>query len=279
LLKNIISELNGANGVLVNCAGSIKVSGDNTVRATSFSENSLAGLYILSDGTITIGSFVYANRNGSDGIYLNNQSAASPKTINASYSETNNNSGVGLVIMGSGAVNMIGIESQFNGSDGVYAESNSAVSGVVTLSGINLLSYNGDDGIELHSPLNVVVSGVTANYNAWSGIFLTSASGTTTLTNVSTHMNTHNGIEINAANKVTITGAKSFNNGDTVTYGDGLWIASNNFDVVLKSSTFIGNFGNGIDAQPGTGVVTLTSTVTIGNDADNTGLYDDLFVH
>jgi hypothetical protein len=279
VLKNIIAELNGANGVYVDCAGSVKVSGDNTARATSFSENVLDGLHILSDGNITIASFVYANWNTSDGMYLNNQTAASPKIINVYYSETNNNSGQGLWILGSGAINLVSVESQFNGGDGVNAASNSALSGVVSVSGINLLSNNGDDGLELHTPLNVKVSGVTANYNAWSGIYLTSASGLTTLSNTSTHMNTHNGIEINAANKVTITSAKSFNNGDTVTYGDGLWIASNNFDVLIKSSTFIGNFGNGIDAQPGTGVVTLSSTVYIGNDADNTGLIDDLYVH
>jgi putative surface-exposed virulence protein len=278
-LNNIVAELNGLDGVNVTSDSNVTVSGTHSATATSFSDNISDGLVILADGTITIKNTVLANGNGSNGIYLYNQTAASGKKISVSNSETNDNGNKGVWIRGNSIVTILSIDSQSNSDDGLYIENNSGTSGIVTISGTNLLSNNGSDGLELHTPLAASVSGVMANSNTNSGIYITSALGTTKVTNCSTRQNLMNGIELDVQNNSVISGVKSFGNGTTVTHGDGLWIDSNGFNVTIKSSSFIGNFGNGIDAQLGVGVLSLSSTVYVGNDADGTGLYDDLYVH
>jgi hypothetical protein len=279
VVKNIKADLNDDNGVLINSDANVTLSGSNSLHATTILHNGIDGLEIYADGTITISGTIKVNDNGSTGIYLDNQTGITPKKISVSNTVTNNNVFRGLWIEGNGAVTLTKVESQFNGDSGVYVNNESGDSGIVTVTGPSLVSNNDDRGLEIYTDKAAVISNVKADLNGDSGIYIESNEGTTKLTNIFTRMNVNNGVEIDAMNDVVLNNVRSLNNGDTITFGSGLLISSNGYDITLQNSAFHGNFGYGIDAQPGGGILKLTSTSYVGNDASNTGFYIDLYVH
>jgi hypothetical protein len=278
VVKNFKADHNGNIGVLVNSDSNVTINGSNSLHATTILQNIVDGLDVYADGTITISGTILANDNGSNGIYLDNQTAVSSKKISVTNTETNGNGNRGLWIEGNGAVTLTSVESQFNSDSGVYVNNESGNSGVVTVTGSNLISNNNNRGLEIYTDKAAVVSGVKADLNGDSGIYIYSSEGLTKLSNILTRMNSDNGVEIDAANNVLLNNVRSLNNGNTITFGNGLLINSNGYDITIQNSAFHGNFGNGIDAQPGAGDLNINSTSYVGNDASNTG-YLDLYVH
>jgi hypothetical protein len=268
-IYSAVAESNVLSGVVVTADGNVVVSGTHKSLATSFSRNGAHGVNVIGNSMITVNNKVIANGNTLAGIHLDNQLAASGKKIEVNYSQTNGNGTRGLWIEGSSTVVLKNIESQGNTQDGVHVDNNAGVSGMVTVSGVNLIAYNGGDGLVINTPMAATVSGVTANSNGGSGIAISSLGDLTKVSSSSTNSNQNNGIEINAADAVQIVSVKSLGNGTGVTFGDGLWVTTGGGALTIQKSLLAANYGNGIDSQLGGGVLTISNSKNFGNRAVN----------
>jgi len=278
-LKDLMAEYNDLDGVLVTSDNNVGVSGTLATQKTSFSYNGDSGLVVYAKGTITLASTIWANGNvNAYGIYLDNQTSTSAKYIAVKNTQTNDNGDSGLVIYSNGAVLLDSIESSRNIGSGLYVDNVSGLyTGDVTLSGVNLFALNGDYGLEIYTPKAANVSGVTAEYNGLSGIYIESALGTTRVLNSMVRFNVGNGVEILANNAVYLSGVKSMSNGTLLTSGNGLLVDTGGYNLTLLNSAFIGNYGYGIDAAIGAGVLSKTNIGYFGNNLG--GGTGNLWVH
>ena len=212
-------------------------------------------------------------------MYLYNQGSTSAKSINVNNVETNdNNTDHGIVIYANGPMTLFNIESSGNGGSGLYAENTSGLySGNVTMTGYNLFINNNNHGLEIYTPKAASVSGVTAEYNGLSGIYIESALGTTRVLNSILRYNENNGVEIYSNNAVYLNNVKSLSNGTLLTSGNGLLMDTNNHNLTILNSAFIGNYGYGIDATIGTGLFTKSNIGYFGNNLG--GGAGNLWVH
>ncbi len=278
-LKNMLADDNDLDGAKVNANGNVSISGNFPGYATSFSNNGGSGLYVDSLGTITVSSYVQANNNlGGAGIDLYNQSSTSAKSIIVNNAETNGNFTNGVSIYANGTVTLSNLEGSDNGDSGLYVDNIFGLfNGNVTMTGYNLFTNNNDYGLEIYTPKAASVSGVTAEYNGLSGIYIESASGTTKVLNSILRYNEGNGVEINANNAVYLSGVKSLSNGILSTSGSGLLVDTGGFNLTLRDSAFIGNYDYGFDYGIGAGVLSMTNVGYFGNNlgggAGNIGIH------
>jgi len=89
-----------------------------TVTGSVFNQNNSDGLYVRSDGLITLVE-VTANQNGDDGADLNNDQGSSTANIEVVKSIFNNNNDDGLSAISDGDIRLINVTAQDNGGDGV----------------------------------------------------------------------------------------------------------------------------------------------------------------
>ena len=279
-VRNLIADENGSDGANITSNSNVGVSGTFAGTATSFSNNGGSGLFVIAKGNISVSSFVQANGNlGGAGLFLYNQGSTSAKYINVNNVETNGNTtDHGIVIYANGPMTLFNIESSGNGGSGLYAENTSGLySGNVTMTGYNLFTNNNNHGLEIYTPKAASVSGVTAEYNGLSGIYIESALGTTKVLNSILRYNEENGVEIYSNNAVYLSNVKSLSNGTLITSGDGLLVDTNNHNLTILNSAFIGNYGYGIDATIGTGLFTKSNIGYFGNNLG--GGAGNLWVH
>ena len=278
-LNNLIAENNVLDGAYVINNGNVSISGTYPGQATSFSHNGGSGLYVTSTGTITVSSYVQANGNlGGAGLDLYNQGSTSAKSIVVNNTETNGNVGAGVAIYANGIVTLNNIEGSGNIGSGLLVENTAGLySGNVTMTGYNLFTDNGDNGLAIYTPKSASISGVTAEYNGLSGIYIESALGTTRVTNSILRYNEGNGVEINAFNTVYLSGVKSLSNGTLLTPGSGLLVDTGGYNLTLLNSAFIGNYGYGIDATIGAGLFSKTNIGYFGNTLS--GGAGNLYIH
>jgi hypothetical protein len=93
-------------------------SGNVTVTGSTFSQNNGDGLYVRSEGVITLVE-VTANQNGDDGADLNNDQGSSTSNIEVVKSVFNNNNDDGLNAVSDGDITLINVTAQDNRGDGV----------------------------------------------------------------------------------------------------------------------------------------------------------------
>jgi parallel beta-helix repeat protein len=271
-LSNLEASYNGryggfGHGVYIDADGNVSVSNKRSDQLTTFSGNNLNGLEIISLGTISVTNGVEANDNGSYGILLNNTNFSGSKTITANKLTTNGNGDTGLIVYGTGLVNLANLKSCNNTINGVYVHDSAGRTGNVTLTGTNLMTGNHYRGLVIYTTKKVSVSGVTANLNEESGIEIWNSTGVTVRN--STANQNKNGLYIHANGNVVVDKVKSFGNS-----ASGSYIYSYGFNVTLQNSAFIGNQMYGIEIEDlGAGVPTLKNTLYAGNGTQ------DLVIH
>jgi hypothetical protein len=237
-------------------------------------------MHVNNLGSITISRDVEANGNGGPGFYLDNSAALTAKTIYVVRAKAQMNGGSGFEVYGSGAITIDAIESFYNSSAGAYVDNSTGFSGLVTVKGNNRVISNYGYGLYINALSSTSVAGVRADNNAFDGIRVISASGTTSIVNCLMRYNAWSGITVNANGHVNMSGTRSINNGDNFLYGDGARIVvAGAGNISIKDSVFQINYGNGIDVTLGTGWLSLSNTSYFGNDYTSTGLYDDLYVN
>lgn len=193
-------------GVYLDNAGAlITKRGVNVTGINYFNDNVSNGLFVISDGLITMTN-ITANKNGCDtikegndlycaGIYIESYGGVTQ----TGYANFVDNLEDGLRITTYNvSVTLTNIYSTENGNDGVEINGgNSSPLSNITLNGTNISNNNGRYGMWIYTSGAITLNNVTANYNTNSGLILDNTLGTSSKT-------------------ITIKGANTFQgNGDT----------------------------------------------------------------
>ena len=171
---NVVSSDCTTNGKAVTLTGTNifdSNSGYGVVDVYSFD---MAGLYVLSGGTISSGSLEANDNARGVGIELNNAEAVSnlPVTVSAASNFTYNVGG-GLDIYSKGAISATNLMADYNGGNGAYLDNknSSATPSAVTVSGTN--GFNNNlyyDGLSVSSDGAISLNNITAEYNGTGGV-------------------------------------------------------------------------------------------------------------
>ena len=241
------------------------------------------GLYYYGSGAVNVNN-AYANGNANHGLYIVTSDAATPQSVTIKKTVANDNPENGITVYSKGIITLDTIQASRNGGRGAYLYNDySDASGGITISGTLGYSYfesNGNSGLSALTRGAISVNKVFANQNTLSGLYLRNLSGNGTLTinAVNTAYNGADGIsgEVNGA--ISVSGVSCLRNG--VSYNsDGIWLKTGAYPVTIKNSTFIGNWGSGIEIQLSAPYwPTISNTSYFGNDTDNS-LDANLYIH
>jgi putative surface-exposed virulence protein len=251
-----------------------------------FNANALSGLYVGVFGAITTNN-LSAVGNGTSGtghgVYLSNESAATTMaiTMNGVNSFTANDE-YGLLVRSKGAIKANAVSVNGNGGGAAFNNGDFVgAAGGVTLTGINSITDNLNDGLGISSKGTITLSNITASNNSGDGVRLdNTASGfaapkaITVLGYLVANNNTSgaSGVEIFSygavvTNNVTASGNVSF----------GLMIDNNELGATTPSNitlngtnTFNGNNGGGLDLDTLGNI--LTNNVTSSNSLNGYGV-------
>jgi putative surface-exposed virulence protein len=215
--------------VIVNTDAAADAPKDILLTGTNvFNDNYSDGVYLRSDGAITLSS-VSASGNGTgsgsgNGLYADNSSGALPKaiTLSGSYSLVGND-GFGLYTNSLGAIKVNNLTASENSGMGAYFYNASvAAVGGVTLTGATTLRDNGTYGMTVDSRGAVSAANLAATGNGSFGVYL---------------VNTHAAADAGAAT-VTFSGTNVFSDNGS----QGLYISTLRA-VTLSNVTASGNLG------------------------------------
>ena len=267
-----IGAASGAWIYNVTAADFRKISVSNSVFKTATDD----GLWISAKGMVQLTN-IWASDNGGYGIIVSNTAAVGEDVI-ATAVTVKNNTNHGLDISSAGMVKIDRSTASGNNGYGIYAINTTGTEAIQVLNTTSAL--NAMSGIWMYSNGPLTIKNTNTISNLGHGIYFSgqNSGATVTLSNVYSAMNQQYGIDLAAVQDVTISGTTAAVNGSSVSNGDGLRIESNGSGVVtLSKSTFIGNYGNGVELID-VATFTQSNTVIFANDVDGSG-DDDLYQH
>jgi hypothetical protein len=248
-------------------SGNVSISNNHKTRMSMFNGNTLgSGIIVESSGTVTLNNRIIANGNGSYGIYVTNDGSVL-KSISVKGVAVSANYRDGLYVNATGNITLAAVEANDNNGNGVNAIINS--DGSLTISGVNVFSFNGNAGLLYNVWGSVNISGVTADYNGTDGIagYARETGKTVTIKNSLLRWNARDGLWFHSAGNITLDGVQSLMNG-----GDGVDIdPTYSITTVIKNSAFMGNGEYGIKVL--VGYYTITNTFYLANDWGGIFLY------
>lgn len=250
----------------------------------SFNGNGSDGLYIQSDGIITLNSVSAINNTGS-GTSLNNQQAANiVKGITFTGTNVfNDNHDYGLVISSYGIVTLTNITASYNGTtfgDGVNITNDAGVTpSGVTLTGTNTFNGNHASGLSVASLGAIVVNNVTADDNEEYGVKLINKNGSAPVTVVGAPSLTHNQNDGLFVQSKGIINVSNINASQSISgYGANLdnTFSLTQLGVVLGGkNTFSSNYKTGLFIRS-YGVITINNVTATSNGLASTGYGADV---
>lgn len=274
------TEGNGTEGILLDTqsgTGNINMKGKNSTTTSNFKSNGWHGLSILSDGSTSL-NYLWASDNGMTGIKVGNDDLPTGKKVSLNNLTALGNAGNGIDVHSLDAITTKNIHALENGASGAVLVNSSGLA-IVTVTGDSFFGANGANGLEIESAGKVKISKVYAENNHGIGIDVDANTADISLNSVYANYSGQDGIKLNTDGNIAILKVNGFSNGSGVD-GDGLFIeASAASQVIIKSSAFIGNEGNGIEVQ---GVMPILSkSWYFGNDTDGDGeaAQTNLYVH
>jgi hypothetical protein len=244
-----------------------KISVSNSV----FNASNHRGLQITANGAVQLTN-VWASDNGDLGIDVNNTPAVGEDVIVTSTTVRDNGDD-GLFIRSAGMVKIDRSTASGNNGHGFYVDNTSGTADEAVQVLNTTSALNGSSGITLYSDGALTLSNVNTISNLGHGIYFNgqNSGASVTLSNVYSAMNQQYGIDMTGVRNVTISGTTAATNGSSVTNGDGLRLSSNGSGVVtLSKSTFIGNYGNGVELI-NVATFTQSNTIIFANDVDGSG--------
>jgi hypothetical protein len=174
-------------------------------------------------------SSLAANGNGTSasfggGVYLDNHLAASAKSITIKGVNTfNGNYESGLYVQSKGVIAAANVSASDNIiGTGANLDNGYGVAAALTLTGTNVFTGNGDDGLYVNSAGNVGLAKVYASGNGVEGLDVTSTGGAVAVTCGSFINNTGFGVRASTPGTLTLTSVLTAGNiaGPTdLTYG------------------------------------------------------------
>lgn len=254
-LLNIIATGNKDEGVEINntysnASATVQVLGTNV-----FTGNLGDGLYIRSDGNITLNN-ITADGNNDDGADISNASSSTNATVTLTGTNSfSGNTSDGLVVVSKGAITLSNVSANNNVNDsGVVLDNDeTGAIGGVTINGTNTFSGNDNSGLSIVSRGAVNLDNITAD-------------GNKTATGVSINNCIWSGGVCLGSGDVTLTGVLVFtNNGNN---DDGLNIYTGG-NVSMSDVIATGNLSDGVEINNTRS--TTSSTVTIGGTNVFTG--------
>jgi hypothetical protein len=263
-----------------------------TVNDSVFSNNLGNGLFIQSDGAVTIHSLT-ADYNGDsvtngDGAYIDNywENPDQPVTLTGT-SEFKGNYGDGLRVESYGTVTLNNITAYRSTVYGVEINNNHGplmpiipTPSNVILAGTNLFTNNVQAGLSITSNGNILLNNITSTDNTGGGAYLNNClkpgsdtacvtiGKSVTLTGINSFNRNTGGDGLNVASSGAISISQATANYNS---GDGLLLDNCAYDIVIlhncttplpynvalaSAGTFTNNVGNGIDIEA-TGTVSL----------------------
>jgi hypothetical protein len=274
-VNKVIAESNNSTNFYI-ITSSTAASSVNLSNSKANKSVSNMGFYIQAGGGVTIKS-VIASENFNRGGFIDN--GANLNTL-VTTSIFNGNGSYGLEVNSNGNITLNGVTANDNNEHGVTINNQAGNGKIDVLStlGENIFNNNTFHGLDIKTNGDVNLSKVTTNGNGFFGISVTGSgfSSKVTLNTVVSKENGRYGIYIFTTGKITVNKAVSLFNG-TANNTDGLYVNTSSLEgVTISNCYFIGNEGNGIEANvidPLT-MVTIINTAYLGNDSDNTGDLD-----
>lgn len=275
MLNKVTALMNAGQGINIYNAGAAYSRPVQIISSTA-SENGKEGIYVRSAGAITL-SGVTASGNTYNGADLLNSLLSIPATqvpqgITVSRSTFDQNGDRGLTIDTLRKVTLTSINASENSSQGVYVTNfSSTVGSAIVVSGTNRFNHNGRSGpyhgILLDSKGPVTISGITAAWNTFDGLYV-STFASVTASNIQLIGNSYNGAEIYGSGLVTLAGITALQNG-TSTNNSGVYISCGFGKVRINSGLILGNGAYGLRinvATPATDAYVAPGVVVFGND-------------
>jgi len=230
VVKNGVFADNFAEGLSVLHAGAGAVTLENIIAVANGKPDANSGIWLRTQGPITA-TLLTARWNGRSGMYITKAGDIYPTTVSISESSFYENNWSGLYLLARGNVTLTNVNANNNQwGDGVYID--------------NALYYDGTPGDGIDNP-TLHGTGTVTLLN-------------TTLATTGFGSNSWNGLVINSAGAVTITGYKAGNNAM-----DGFYIKNNYpgktgavtinalalVDSMMMQSYFNGNGHNGVTIE------------------------------
>jgi hypothetical protein len=278
-LIGVAANYNGTEGVYLdnymdgNGFGKISIKGKNDSMRSYFRGNGWQGLSVITNGAVNF-TYLTAISNGLSGIQLGNPDAKTAGTVSAKNIDVHGNGQDGFSVTSAGNILVSSISGQGNSGAGLVLD-NTAGLGMVTVSGVNYLWDNGDDGINIHSNGIVSLAKIDARNNNGDGIQVQTSNATINLTKIYVRNSGGNGIDLAGDGAFLLNDVTSLSNGGG-SDGDGLHIvADSGSKITIMKSVFMGNEGNGLDIANGSVLTPILSGVLyFGNDVDGDGTAD-----
>ncbi len=205
-----VDAINNASGygAILNANGSV------TINDSGFNDNQSGGLYILSDGDVSLTDLTASN-NVLTGVFIQNNNSAG-HNVTMDQGTFNGNDYHGLYIVSAGEVSLTDISSVGNGGYGVYVETNGNIM-------IDPSSFNGNtlDGAALIFPLDANIICSEFKNNGGFGVRAGDVGTTLTLNDVTFSGNARGDINASFGTTVTETGGCPPSNGGGEDDGDG----------------------------------------------------------
>ena len=243
----------------VNPPGACTVSGDVSVSASEFNNNTTHGLVIQSPGEVTIEN-VTADNNGQDGININTRNeAGADVTIQDTTATNNTQDGIHTSNVG-GDLTLTGVTASNNTAVGIRS--------IVTQGDVKGSNITANDNITTGILIrdaqgNVTVSNITASDNDTTGIVIRDAQGNVKGSNITASDNDSTGILIrDAQGNVTGSNVTASNNG-----GEGIYIRDTQGDITGSYITTNENAREGLEIDATRGNVYLSNLTA--NDSTN----------
>jgi len=184
-----------------------------TIKNGLFNKNEGYGLWVFSDGIVTINN-IGANGNGYLGANINNSFDKDKAVTFTGFQQFNNNGSTGLSIYSNGAITLANVVANNNTGfgEGVHLDNSGSTGDLgVTIKGVNQFNNNGANGLLVHSHGAIALNSITANENGRIGATLDNSPG----------------VFATLPKAVTLTGTNIFNgNGTTGATYYGLSVAS-----------------------------------------------------
>jgi hypothetical protein len=238
----------------------------------TFNENYEGGLYVASDGSITISKLTVSENTGK-GVELSNLGAnplAPQNVIVSGFLTANLNESVGLDVQSLGAITLSFVTANGNQDNGATLDAGN----VVTLTGSNHFDENWADGLLITTRGAITLSNVNANSNLGSGAILNNdlfgAVGNVTISGTSDFSsNNETGLAITSRGSVLIA---NFQANENLANGISIDNSVDGFQGSVTLGTSLLNWCNAISGNYETGLeissnglITLTNICALGN--------------
>jgi hypothetical protein len=240
-LSNVQAIGNSSQGIIIEGAGT---SSNVILSGVEAINNGNQGINISTTGTVTA-SKITASSNSDTGLYIDNDSATTAKSVVISNSKFNNNtgSGYGIQILSVGTITLISVIANENASSGALL--NNSVTSLITqlpqAVSVSKSTFNGNSGIglQIFSQRKITLSNINAIQNTSYGIYAENTTSTVmspiAVSGVIRVMGNGAGIYLQSNGLVTASGITSIENRKT-----GISITSGGA-VTLSSSQITGN--------------------------------------